>query len=94
MGTRTTRGRLLVQRIWTDSSKHGMKHIKSQFKKTKREKKKPLFLKHLNGWHQNVKCNIHFKNILKCIFMCNNKQEDKTHPKQEFKKNSSKKDKK
>jgi hypothetical protein len=44
MGTRTTRGRLLVQRIWTDSSKHGMKHIKSQFKKTKREKKKaPLF---------------------------------------------------
>lgn len=39
MGTGTTQGRLLVQRMWTDSSKHGMKHIKSQFKKTKKEKK-------------------------------------------------------
>lgn len=45
----------------------------------------PLFLKYLNGWHQNVKHNNHFKN-LKCIFICNNKQEDKTHQKQELKK--------
>ena len=44
-------------------SKHGMKHIKSQFKKTK--KKMPLFLKHFNGWHQNVKLNIHFEKKLK-----------------------------
>lgn len=29
-----------------------------------KRKKKPLFLKHLNGWHQNVKHNTHFKKIL------------------------------
>lgn len=43
--------------------KTGMEHIKNQLKKTKKEKKMPLFLKHLNGWHQNVKRNNHFKKI-------------------------------
>lgn len=28
-----------------------------------KKQKMPLFLKHLNGWHQNVKRNNHFKKI-------------------------------
>lgn len=51
-----------------------------------KKQKMPLFLKHLNGWHQNVKRNNHFKKNLKRVFICNNKQEDKTHQKQELKK--------
>lgn len=86
MGTRTTSGELLVHRIWTGSSKHGMKHIKSQFKKTKKEKKMPLFLKHLNGWHQNVKCNTHFKKILNAYSYVTTSKKTKHIKKQELKK--------
>lgn len=59
-GNRETTGEEIVSSKNMDKfqSKHGMKHQKSV--QENNNKKMPLFLKYFNGWHQNVKLNVHF----------------------------------
>lgn len=69
MGTERLQGeRLLVQRMWTNFSQNMGWNISKV--SSRKQKKMPLFLKHFNGWHQNVKLNIHFFKKIKNVYLC------------------------
>lgn len=61
MGTGTTCGIVSSRNVAVHQNRDGTYQKSAQ--ENQKGKKMPLFLKHLNGWHQNVKRNNHFKKI-------------------------------
>lgn len=71
MGTERLEGeRLLVQRMWTNFRQNMGWNISKVSSRKQNKKKMPLFLKHFNGWHQNVKLNILFFKKIKNVYLC------------------------